>query len=274
VTVGIFAFAFLADGLSTRVRTRSVTELDQTTGQVVSWARHSYYSGIAPKSGMEFSTETIVLPIFVEPLQNYYDSSNNEYFQTQWGKKQYLKGDWLLSRNLTQYLTVRSTQAPAAQKLAVQASSKGITVTNQLGVPIRQLLVIGTDGKAYWGEQISANDQRQLSEVKSSTAIDKLRASLDGETPEFPPGLHSGGAYNSYGSYHYSYSHSSMVITTEDSLLEQKVRQVSQLMAMDPNSPFKPGRYLAILEDSPFVENGVKDAQQQSSLHLLSGRWK
>jgi hypothetical protein len=48
VTFILFGYALIADGLGTRVRVRSVTQIDQRRGHAVCWARLSYYAGLAP----------------------------------------------------------------------------------------------------------------------------------------------------------------------------------------------------------------------------------
>ena len=55
VTAALFAYALLADGLSVRLRVRSFTRLDQRRGTAATWARLSYYAGMAPSGGLKFS---------------------------------------------------------------------------------------------------------------------------------------------------------------------------------------------------------------------------
>ncbi|MGI9457636.1 MAG: hypothetical protein ACR2NU_13815, partial [Aeoliella sp.] len=63
ITGGLLAYGLLADGFSTRVRSLSITLLDQDRGEAVSWNRLSYYAAFAPREGLTFSKETAVYPI-------------------------------------------------------------------------------------------------------------------------------------------------------------------------------------------------------------------
>ena len=63
VTACLLAWAVLGDGLSTRVRIRSLTDVDQASGQTVSWSRHSYYAGMVPSGGFTFPLDALVYPI-------------------------------------------------------------------------------------------------------------------------------------------------------------------------------------------------------------------
>src|SRR5262249_24385644 len=52
VSVSLFGYALLTDGLSVRLRSRSFTELDQRTGEAAAWSWQSYYAAIAPSQGL------------------------------------------------------------------------------------------------------------------------------------------------------------------------------------------------------------------------------
>ena len=66
-TAGLLGYVFIADGLESRLRARSFTFLDQRTHQATSWARLSYYTGLAPSAGLVFPADTAVLPLEKEP---------------------------------------------------------------------------------------------------------------------------------------------------------------------------------------------------------------
>ena len=60
VTAALFAYAVVADGLGTRARVRSVTQIDQRNRRAVCWSRISYYAGLAPSRGLTFSDDIVV----------------------------------------------------------------------------------------------------------------------------------------------------------------------------------------------------------------------
>src|SRR5690606_327498 len=76
VTLAMFAYAYLADGLGVRVRARSFTHIDQRRGQAACWARLAYYAGIAPGGGLTFTDDMIVWPLELNPQSNPYGPYN------------------------------------------------------------------------------------------------------------------------------------------------------------------------------------------------------
>ena len=67
VTLALFLYALIADGLDVRVRVRGVVEMDQKNGRMVSWSRQSYYAGLAPSQGLRFPANAAVYPIYASP---------------------------------------------------------------------------------------------------------------------------------------------------------------------------------------------------------------
>jgi hypothetical protein len=67
LTSSMLIYAVASDGFETRVRARSFTLLNQTTGNAVAWSRQSYYSGLAPSSGLAFPAEAAVYPLIYRP---------------------------------------------------------------------------------------------------------------------------------------------------------------------------------------------------------------
>ena len=133
-TLGLFFFAVFSDGLSTRVRARSFSVIDQTSGDEVSWARLSYYAGMRPSGGLQFGANTIVLPLpgSIGDLASERDM--------EWSGGQSLSHGWLNARTPTQYLTVSSR--PTKRRVDVDATDGRVTVTNHLGVRITRLFVM------------------------------------------------------------------------------------------------------------------------------------
>ncbi len=69
VTLVLFTYALISDGLGVRVRVRSFSEIDQQAGQAVSWSRQSYYAGLAPSGGLRFPDRAAVFPLEQYPAE-------------------------------------------------------------------------------------------------------------------------------------------------------------------------------------------------------------
>ena len=150
VTGCLLVYALLSDGLATRVRLRSFTEIDPSAGRAVSWARQSYYAGLAPSSGLVFPTQTAVYPI--DPLPS---GERRRQHRLVWDDQQRLVAGYLPSRDTNQFLVIHA--GPTRLGLQIQRDPQGqqVTVRNQLQVEIRELVVYDA-GQAYWGERLGA----------------------------------------------------------------------------------------------------------------------
>ena len=274
ITACIFAYSLLTDGLSTRVRTRSYTEIDQSTGLAVSWARHSYYSGLRPQQGLTFPRDTIVYPIHPEDYNYSHNNYDNSFYEFHLDEEQRLLGDWLPSRVPTQYLAILSTETTA--RLQVKQEQAKLQIHNELQTSLRQLLVNGTNGKFYWGENIAEGDDLELTEISPAEAKNSLRATLQEQKLEFPDELQG---MNHFPHYPYGRSRSSIglhgvYVSTESSLLELSLEEIEQGQDSRPTSPFAPGRFIAITNGSPLVTSGLQEVLEKGSLHVITGRWK
>ena len=100
VTLVLFGYALVADGLGTRVRVRSATLLDQRHGRAACWARMMYYSGVTPFGGLTFPADVAVLPFDFVPGE-----SGARRQDMIWEDDQRLVSGWLPARTPTQLLT-------------------------------------------------------------------------------------------------------------------------------------------------------------------------
>ncbi len=196
VTVGLFAYALLADGLGTRVRARSVTFLNQQQGEASQWARLSYYAGLRPVAGLAFSERTAVLPLPYAPDQEGSDGPRRiiEYVTRDATSRdaasrdqatgdratgdratgddsalpQKFKQGWLAARRPMQLLTFKNKTTQARLEVNQQQNANGklsVRVTNRLGSRIQQLLLRDQAGGLYTWQSLDQGDQATLTPV-------------------------------------------------------------------------------------------------------------
>jgi len=266
VTLALFAYAVVADGLDTRVRVRSLTRLDQRRGQAVCWARQSYYSGLAPSGGLRFSEGTAVFPLEYTPSETQW-----HHHELSWDKDQWLASGWLTSRRPIQYLTVRSRAS--VNRLEIGETGAELTLTNRLGTRIEQLLVRAKDGKYYWAADVPIDGAVQGSVVAPLVACQRLQETFTRRQPAFLPGIDRQ-AMQSNRNYRSRYYWIMRQINSPDpaqstSLLEAALGQPRS----GDDSRLTPGSYLAIVERSPEVELGTPVAKEQASFHVILGTW-
>jgi hypothetical protein len=281
VTLALFAYALLADGLGTRVRVRSVTRLDQRRGQAVCWARLSYYAGLAPRRGLTFPDDVVVLPLEYHPLPDYREGPLGR--ELIWnngprGEQQWLASGWLSSRNPMQLLTVRSRPCRLGLELTRSGGSpQGLRVKNDLGTRIEQLVVCCEDGKGYWAEGVEPNQTVALEQF-TREARAKLSQTFHQNQPQIPEGLRTrlSGSSAIFGIRYYRPRYGNPGIappTQQSSRLEAALAEVRAVAGASLPPPLEPGSYVAVVEKSPEVVLGIASAHEEAGYHVILGKW-
>ncbi len=281
VTLALFAYVLVADGLGTRVRVRSVTRLDQSRGQAVCWARLSYYAGLAPRRGLSFPDDVAVLPLEHLPVPNRREGPLRReviWEEGPGGEQQRWTSGWLDSRSPMQLLTVRCRPSRLGLELIRSAGNPGrLRVKNALGTRIRQLVIRTDEENYYWAEGVDA-DQTVALEQFTPQAAKRLRQAYHASRPRMPEDVQT------------QYYRSGRIFGLRpgrrprggNPALARPTQQTSRLEASlaglpapgGPNrSPLEPGSYVAVVEKSPEVVPGVASAREEASYHVILGRW-
>ncbi len=267
VTLGLFAYAMMADGLGVRVRVRSLTEIDQRVGRATSWSRLSYYAGLAPSDGLTFSEDVAILPI--EPHEML-ETKLQRQRTLEWADgKQYLRRGWLPSRVPTQYLAMR-TRATKAGLRILGRKGKGLRVRNELGTNLERLLVCDEQGAFYAAARVGAGEDAVLAPADLVAEAASFRAAVQRHRLQVPEGFSWRGVRVRRWRYFYSRYDAG---TQQTNLLESAISRL--LQACDAGGQgllTEPRTYVAIGESSPEVEVGVA-AAPEASLFLIQGRW-
>lgn len=280
LTVGLFGYALVSDGIRTLVRVHSYTALDQRTGEAVCWARLSYYAGLAPSHGLVMPSDVAVYPI----LAGWNESSRRNPLevvrQMEWrpaaasGQAElHLTQGWLRSRTPTQYLTVRVRNSP--RRLNLTRTENDWAATNELGAAIHYVAAIDEQGNFWVGEDLADHATVNLVPATRLEVLQKLRPLVLENAPEMPAGL----------------------VDDEDSIIATRRRgyqrrfgleysserlasnlagdAVSSLVGTGGRPPLDlpPRSYVAITETGPEVAIGVPNAKLEAGFHVLVGRW-
>lgn len=276
LTAALFGYAIISDGLGSVARVRSYTTLDQATGEAASWARLSYYAGLAPGEGLVFSGDVAVYPILSE-WEQASDQNTEEGNELRWadGRQLFSKG-WLRSRTPTQYVTVCARNSRA--RLQLRRTDDGLLAENKLGARIRYLAVVDDAGSIFTGEALESGVQVELDLSTHAEALRVLRDLLVQNQPVMPPEL---------------------VVTRPKTTDQQSRRQRFFRQGLDPDFGLErlsensmnaaiagivaanaegvlnvPRRsFVAITEKGPEVELGLADLKEEASFHVLQGNW-
>ena len=249
VTAALFTYALVSDGLSTRVRVRSATIIDQNRGRAVCWSRMCYYAGMAPSQGLKFPADVAVMPI--EPPEYYKTRISRELI---WDDEQWMSQGWLDARTLTQYLTIRSR--PTTAGLEITPSPRGnnvIEVKNKLGTDIERMVVRMPDGKYYWAGDVDQDAKTTATAVEAAEVMKWQGKRRSQEQLEFPESMRG------FRSYYSGLSDSSR--------LERKLAGLGNA----GGECLKAGTYVAVVRRSPEVVLGLDGALEEGSFHVVLG---
>jgi len=272
MTAALFAYAVVADGFDTRVRALTYTKLDQKAGEAACWSRLSYYSGLSPGRGLTMPADVAMYPVLPAWAG---DWGSGERRQIAWdGNQARLTQGWLGSRTPTQYLTVRSRKTPI--KLDVLDSGSSLRIKNLLGAKIKTLVVVNAAGKFYMGEDIAVDATTPLKPTSRDDAEKKISKLITAIIPQAPPELglsetdfaamQSRSRY--YGRYGVQYNASRL----SENLAGLAITDLGGLNG-EPPLQLPRQSYVAITETGPEVELGMTYAKEDSSFHLIEGRY-
>lgn len=277
VTLALFVYAILADGLGTRVRARSVTRLDQRNGRAATWTRLSYYAGIRPSGGLTFAEDTAVYPLEAYPSLAFSGEggSNRELI---WGRDgQWLASGWLPARTPTQYLTVRSRATTAGLDIGPpDAKAASVSVANRLGTGVVQLLVRAEDGVYYGIEDLPDGQTATAPKVDPFAAGRSLHAAYTAAMPQYPTGM-DGGYYDMGRPRRYWYrgyfDPGLSPPTPQTSRLERLLAEAAMPNSAGGGAGMARCSYVAIVRESPEAALGTPAAREEASYHVVLGEY-
>jgi hypothetical protein len=272
ISLGLLAYAVIADGFETYFLSQSFTQLDQRRREAVSWSRLSYYAGVAPAGGMQFGRDTAVLPI---ERDSYYRRSY-AMRQVDWTNEQNLVRGWLNSRTPVQYLTVRPYACKRELRVFESAAQDGCAVDNRLDTNVKFLMLRTVGNKLYFGRDIKAGTRVELQALDSDSKAQQAALDMLGERSRVANAVAGNSAtpasraffapnpnyryQRNAGSYYYN--HSSLLTSALDNAFSEIGAHLAQ-----------PGTYIAIVDRPADVSAGTDGLSERPSLHVIRGTW-
>jgi len=169
-------------------------------------------------------------------LRDYrYYSRSRKPLSIDWTSDQHLDSGWVTAKVPAHFLVRRNEKR--LERILVRRKDGAVTVVNGLKADLRTLLVAGSDGRLY-----SAQNIRPGAEATLAPLPDPARAKAG------PPLLHEG----FYADW----------------------LQLSGKMQASPAAFLRPGCYLAVCDDAPFLEQGLRHAQTRKLSSIIYGIMK
>ncbi len=272
-TGGLLGYALMADGLESRLRSRSLTILDQRAARAVSSARLSYYVGFTPASGLTFPRETVVTPLELEPA---YYLTGNARRRIDWDGEQRLTRGWLPARTPMQLVTDRAYRSQRTLEFFAAQAGGNAKVTNNLGVHIQKLIVSDDVGELYSAAGVPVGSNGPLKtlstdEEKTEARLEFLKV-FDQHAPAIPLGMDPYGAQRTWRWFGMgrAYYGGQKQIGFAKTGLEARLDDLRGMIAA---GELRPRSYVAIVDRPTEVSVGMDDVTESQSTHVIHGTW-
>lgn len=277
VTLALFAYAIISDGFGTTVRAHSFTTLDQRNGESACWARLSYYSGLAPRSGLKMPDDVALYPIIPNWSTNSSLAAVGIQRQMRWvGDDAHLTRGWLRSRTPTQYLTCRSRKTPL--RLDFTPITDRLRIKNLLDTDIEFLVTVDANGKYWIGEDLPQQKLIFLQPIDRTAAERRFRRLVQDRAPRAPDALLGAdpGASAFQRRQWQMMRGRSLMYTGSDSLQGNLANAaLAALAGLDGREGLllPPKTFVAVTTTAPEVVFGLPRVQEEESFHVITGQW-
>jgi hypothetical protein len=170
------------------------------------------------------------------------------------------------------------------RKLEITPQGGSLRVTNQLGAPVKLLVLRNKDGRLYVSQSVDAGQRVVLTPVVDESKLARrLRTIFLHFEPRLPEGFesrpgasqYSGLAAQRYGYNAYDYYGGGGEGLTATSRLEQRLSSFKQAVGGQAGRSvnLRNGAYLAIMSEAVEVATGLEDPQEEASFHVVEGQW-
>ncbi len=245
-TIPVIAFAFsaavllyslLSEGISPRAKTVAVTLLDQTTRRAVTVGATGYYAPLTPGGGLRFDTATSVAPQYGDDSYGYGYSRSGRPRTLDLTNGQHLASGWVVARVPAHFILRKPGTMRERLDISRDPESGGLRVVNGLGKLIESLRLTDGEGNLYLATALAPG----------ASAVAK---------PE------------------------PLAATGDDPMPSQEVIErmgvwmmASQLAIEPPRFRLAPSTYLAVLNNTSFLEPGLAGLTDHDTTGVVVGYW-
>jgi hypothetical protein len=232
----------LYEGWQGYVRMEGVTILDETSQRATTLGWFGVYAPLTPGEGLYFDTSTeltVAPPQFSRYSQHDYQRRQSKR-TIDWTSEQHLAWGWVSARVPT-YFMLRRSERRLERILIRSGADQTPTIVNGLKGYIKSLWLADANGQVYSASDLSAGAEAKL---QPATLPGPAPAKLSGNT-------------------------ASLRRAYEGDWL-RLVIQISE----HPEEYLRPGCYIAVLAETPFLENGYRSGLPRESRSVVFGIMK
>ncbi len=232
----VFGYSLASEGWTARGKTAGLTVLDERCHRATTVGYVSFYCPLTPSIGPRFDTETDVALLSNTAYGMYhYRPGSDTLRAVDWTNGQLLASGWIPARVPT-YFQFRKNQ-DRRERIAVEKTADGLKIVNALGADIRALCLADAEGRVYEARDVPAGAARTL-EPSDGKKASGGKAFIPGHISIASNWLHG-------------------------------IHELTE--ARDLSTLLAPGTYIAVLEDSPFVEKPLPEADVEDSAAIVYG---
>lgn len=252
VSLALFSFVLIGDGLIKTGSVQSVTTLDQRTNLAVISCRASYFSNFTSKP-YEFSSDTLVG----------LTSGNGEVRNFEQRDDQMrVYGKALMARTLHELSTLQVR--PASQKLVLnfgETAGSGLpNARNDLGAKVVFAIFRNDNDEYFLLEDLDSGLSKRVEKIQLKSKV-KLSDYAGGLIRKDKKEIYSN---NLNRRFYFPISESEISYGDTEAVLYSA--KVSSLLS-------RPNSYVAFLEDLPLVTDDLESVHYKKQNHVVLGRW-
>ncbi|MEM7625231.1 MAG: hypothetical protein AAF333_06345 [Planctomycetota bacterium] len=228
---GVLAYSVLSEGVRPRAKTVAVTLLDQDTRQAVTLGMTGYYAPLTPGEGLWYDDRTEVTPQSGDASYGYSGGGRTRTMDLTNG--QHLSSGWVIAR-VPAHFALRQVETRRERLDISRNDDGGLTVVNGLGLPIKRLIVVDADRRAYRFDAVAAGG----STTASATELNAT-------------------------------AHTSL----HEQLAQRGALEFVNMARKDLDDFVFPGTYVAELDNASFLESGLDNLVSHDVTGVVVGRW-
>ncbi len=263
-TGAIILYGVVQEGFDSYARITSVSRIDVPAKVGFAWSRQNYFSGLPPRDGLTFQSDTYVRPVQAEDVRNYYgltDPRSNLSARVTLVENQNWQG-WLKARQQQQLLLGHPLTNPDSPVELRGASGNALRIRNMTEQDLPLVVVRGLQDDYYFCETLAAGQTVEV-EAEAKADVESYVAKLMVDyRPLPPPELEDGGSLMQFGSRRRSRSGKG---NEDPDVLNIAMRDYfSDRLTMEPYS------FATLLSQNDAIEVPL-EGRQSDGLHMVIG---
>lgn len=236
ITSSVIVYSFLSEGWRGTVRAKTLTILDQKNHRATTIGWSAYYSPLTPRNGLHFDYNT-ELTLQCSGMRTV------RHHELDWNDGQNLSQGWMVARVPSHFIVRKSDVR--RERIIFKAPKPGsATMVNGLGAYIKHIYVVDHRGLCYQADNIKVGEKRTLKESTRLSGSPPSRSTL---RTFFTSEQKGKGADSKYW------------------------LQNIEKMEQTPREYLHPGTYIAVINDSPFVEKALQHTKTSNLQAVIYG---